>query len=134
MKFTKKNSVMKSNPKLFLSLFPGFIVGMFFQHQIAKNQSEPVPTAEKMSLVDKNTVDQSAERYINTGSVGKYQKVFGATFSKDEAMQIINSANQDVYVRIGFDNNMQTLYIGNDAGRYIAPAEGYCPSHCPFNQ
>ncbi|MCE2961639.1 MAG: hypothetical protein ACK5UE_00580 [Chitinophagales bacterium] len=125
---------MKSNPKLFLSLFPGFIVGMFFQHQIAKNQSEPVPTAEKMSLVDKNTVDQSAERYINTGGIGKYQKVYGATFSKDEAMQIINSANQDVYVRIGFDNNMQTLFIGNDAGRYIAPAEGYCPNNCPFNQ
>lgn len=125
---------MKSSPKLFLSLFPGFIVGMFFQHQIAKNQSEPVPTAEKMLYVDKNAVDQAAERYLDAGNIGRYQKVSGATFSKDEAMQIINSANQDVYVRIGFDNNMQTLYIGNDAGKYIAPAEGYCPSHCPFNQ
>lgn len=124
---------MKSSPKLFLSLFPGFIVGMFFQHQLTQNQTESITKSEKISQVGKDVVDHSAQRYMDAGSLGKYQKRFGATFSKEEAMEIINSANQEVYVRIGLDNNMQTLFIGNDNGKYIAPSEGYCPTHCPFN-
>ena len=125
---------MKSSPKLFLSLFPGFIVGMFFQHQISSNHSEASPSAAKMSMISKEAVNAAANRFINAGSLGKYQKVYGASFDKTELEQIVSGANGAVYVRVGFDNNVMSLYIGNESGEYIAPsADGYCPNNCPYN-
>ncbi|MBL7790166.1 MAG: hypothetical protein JNL75_10100 [Chitinophagales bacterium] len=123
---------MKSSPKLFLSLFPGFIAGMMFQYQFNQNPSE-IKTSEKMPRIDKDLVDQSCQRYIDAGKIESNQKVYGATFSRDEVIQLINGATKDIYVRIGFDNKKQTLFIGNDADSYITPSEGYCPTHCPFN-
>lgn len=125
---------MKSSPKLFLSLFPGFIVGMFFQHQISSNQKEPSPTKANMSLVSKAYVDTEAQRFKEAGCISKGQRVYGATFDKNDVDQIVNVANGAVYVRVGFTGSVMTLFIGNEAGQYATPMEdGYCPSTCPFN-
>lgn len=86
-----------------------------------------------MNSISKEQVDLAAARYSEAGSIGKFQKVNGATYSKNELINLVNNSSGDIYVRIGFDNNIMALYIGNERGEYITPSEGYCPTNCPFN-
>jgi len=125
---------MKSSPKLFLSLVPGFIIGMFFQFQISSNQAKASSNTAKMSWVSKAVVDSEAQRFKDAGCISKVQRVYGASFSKNEVEQIVNESNGAVYVRVGFTGSVMTLYLGNEKGEYTEPMEdGYCPSTCPFN-
>lgn len=124
---------MKSSPKLFLSLIPAFVIGMIFQNQLSSSQSESPSAKEKMAVITKAEVDHSANLYIQAGNIGKFQKINGATFSKEEITKIVDNSQGEVYVRIGFDNNVMTLFVGNDQKEYIT-AEGFCPSNCPYNQ
>jgi hypothetical protein len=124
---------MRSTPKLFISLFPGFIVGMFFQHHISKNQSESLTTSTKLPT-SKERVDGEVNT-LNARRTGEgvhsSEIRLGATFGRDQLIELVSNADNKIYVRLGIANSQQTVYIGNDKGEYLTPAYGYCPSECP---
>jgi len=117
---------MKSNQKLLLSLFPGVIFGMLLQNYLTETK------LEDSLIVSLEDVNSATNRFKQDATITAGQKVFSAAFDKEEVMNIVGSANENVYVRIGMVNNKMTLYIGNDNRNYLKPnADGYCPNNCP---
>jgi hypothetical protein len=121
------------NSKLLSTIIFCIALGMFIQNQLGANTSSM--NEQKFEIVPSKTdINSAVNRFKSDATITRDQKVYGATFSKEEATTIINAAKDNVYVRIGMVNNKMTIYIGNDNDEYIKPAaDGYCPNYCPFD-